>query len=47
MEFALSVEPDNADIQARMDLYHTDPAQAIFATLAEEKKTADKQKGSE
>ncbi len=39
MEFALSVEPGNADMQARLDLYRTDPAAAIFATLAEEKKT--------
>jgi hydroxyacylglutathione hydrolase len=39
MEFALSVEPDNLDMQARLDFYRTDPATAIFATLAEEKKT--------
>ncbi len=39
MEFALSVEPENADMQARRDLYRTDPAAAIFVTLAEEKKT--------
>ncbi len=39
MEFALSVEPGNADMQARLALYRTDPAAAIFATLAEEKKT--------
>ena len=39
MEFALSVEPGNADMQARLDLYRTDPAAAIFVTLAEEKKT--------
>ncbi|MEN8254192.1 MAG: MBL fold metallo-hydrolase [Verrucomicrobiota bacterium] len=39
MEFALSVEPDNAAAKARLDLYRTDPASAIFATLAEEKKT--------
>ncbi|MCK4565340.1 MAG: MBL fold metallo-hydrolase [Verrucomicrobia bacterium] len=39
MEFALSVEPDNKDVKARLDLYRTDPASAIFATLAEEKKT--------
>lgn len=39
MEFALSVEPGNSDMQARLDLYRTDPAAAIFTTLAEEKKT--------
>ncbi len=39
MEFALSVEPANADMQARLDLYRTDPTSAIFATLAEEKRT--------
>jgi len=39
MEFALSVEPENADVQARLDQYRKDPAAAIFATLAEEKKT--------
>lgn len=39
MEFALSVEPGNADMQARLELYRVDPAAAIFATLAEEKKT--------
>lgn len=39
MEFALSVEPSNADMQARLDLYRTDPAAALFATLGEEKKT--------
>jgi len=39
MEFALSVEPANADMQARLDLYGTAPAAAIFATLAEEKNT--------
>lgn len=39
MEFALSVEPDNADMQARLDLYRKDPASAIFASLSEEKKT--------
>jgi hydroxyacylglutathione hydrolase len=39
MKFALSVEPDNIDMQARLDLYRTDPVFAIFATLAEEKKT--------
>jgi len=39
MEFALSVEPDNVEMKARIDLYRTDPAAAIFATLAEEKKT--------
>ena len=39
MEFALSVEPGNADMQARLDLYRTDPSAATFVTLAEEKKT--------
>ena len=39
MEFALSIEPGNADVKARLDLYHSDPSAAIFATLAEEKKT--------
>ena len=39
MEFALSVESDNTNMQARLDLYRTDPATAIFVTLAEEKKT--------
>jgi hydroxyacylglutathione hydrolase len=39
MEFALSVEPENADVQARLALYRKDSAAAIFASLAEEKKT--------
>lgn len=39
MEFALSVEPGNAAAEARLKLYREDPAAAIFATLAEEKKT--------
>ena len=39
MEFALTVEPDNSAVQARLELYSTDPAAAIFAPLAEEKKT--------
>jgi len=39
MEFALAVDPGNADMQARFDFYRTDPASAIFATLAEERKT--------
>jgi hydroxyacylglutathione hydrolase len=39
MEFALSIEPDNKDVKARLALYPTDPAGAIFVTLAEEKKT--------
>ncbi|RKX46200.1 MAG: hydroxyacylglutathione hydrolase [Verrucomicrobia bacterium] len=39
MEFALSVEPGDEDVRARLELYRTDPAAAIFATLAEEKKT--------
>ncbi len=39
MEFALSIAPDNAEMQARLDLYRKDPAAAIFTPLAEEKKT--------
>ena len=39
MHFARSVEPENADVAARLALYRQHPAQAIFATLAEEKKT--------
>ena len=37
--FALTVEPNNEDAKARLDLYRTDPSAAIFATLGEEKKT--------
>ena len=39
MNFALSVEPGNVDMKARLDLYQSDPSAAIFSTLAEEKKT--------
>lgn len=39
MQFALAVEPDNRDIQDRCDLYRKDPPSALFATLADEKKT--------
>ena len=39
MEFALTVEPGNDDIKARLKRYRRDPASAIFATLEEEKKT--------
>lgn len=39
MGFALSVEPDNADMKARLEQYAADPASALFVTLAEEKKT--------
>jgi hydroxyacylglutathione hydrolase len=39
MEFALSVESGNADMQGRLEIYRRDPAHAIFATLAEEKRT--------
>ena len=39
INFALSVEPDNRDMHARLELYRKDPSAAIFATLAEEKKT--------
>ncbi len=39
MEFALSLEPENVDVKARLELYRRDPVAAIFATLAEEMKT--------
>ncbi len=39
MGFALSVEPNNTAVKARLELYRKDPAAAIFATLAEEKET--------
>lgn len=39
MDFALSVEPGNTAVMDRLDLYRREPAAAIFATLAEEKKT--------
>ena len=39
MNFASSVEPENSDVQIRLELYQTNPASAIFATLGEEKKT--------
>ncbi len=39
MNFALTVEPGNDDMQARLERYESDPASAIFATLGEEKKT--------
>ncbi|MBN2684124.1 MAG: MBL fold metallo-hydrolase [Pontiellaceae bacterium] len=39
MRFALAEEPENADMQARLALYQRDPAAAVFATLAEEKRT--------
>ncbi len=39
MKFAREVEPGNIDMRARQELYRTDPAAAIFVTLAEEKKT--------
>ena len=39
MAFALSVEPNNTDMQARLDRYRENPASAIFVTLAEEKRT--------
>jgi hydroxyacylglutathione hydrolase len=39
MNFAQAVEPDNADVKKRLELYQRDPASAIFVTLAEEKKT--------
>lgn len=39
MEFASSIDPDNADIDARLELYRKDPTAAIFMTLADEKKS--------
>lgn len=39
LRFGLSVEPDNAQIKARLELYRTDPAAAIFSTLGEEKQS--------
>ncbi len=39
MKFSLSVDPDNAAMQARLERYKTDPKSAIFVTLEEEKKT--------
>jgi len=39
LKFALSAEPDNAAIPARLTRYATDPAAAIFVSLAEEKRT--------
>lgn len=39
LRFGRMVEPDNMDIRARLELYRTDPAAALFVTLAEEKKT--------
>jgi hydroxyacylglutathione hydrolase len=39
MDFARMIEPDNAAVSTRIERYRTDPAAAIFATLAEEKAT--------
>lgn len=39
MSFALTIEPDNAAVRERLELYKRDPAAAVFATLAEEKQT--------
>lgn len=39
LEFALSVEPDHADVKQRLALYRSDQNAALFQTLAEEKKT--------
>ncbi len=39
MRFAQSAEPNNPDIQNRITLYRTDPAAALFMTLADEMKT--------
>ena len=39
LAFAAAVEPENADVPARLELYRKDPAAALFATLAEEKQT--------
>ncbi|MDF7823187.1 MBL fold metallo-hydrolase [Pontiellaceae bacterium B12227] len=39
MDFALSVEPDNDAVKARLERYQSDPISAVFAILEEEKKT--------
>lgn len=39
LRFGLRVEPDNAAIQARLELYRRDPAAALFVSLEEELKT--------
>ncbi len=39
MKFARSIEPDNGDVRERLELYRTDPAAALFATLGTEKRT--------
>ena len=39
MRFAQSIEPHNAAIKARLSHYRTDPIEALFVTLAEEKST--------
>ena len=39
MEFALSVEPGNAEAKERAELYAHDSAAALFATVAEEKQS--------
>lgn len=39
MAFALSVDPGNTAVQARLEQYQSDPCSAIFATLEEEKNT--------
>lgn len=39
MMFSIFVDPDNEETKRRFELYKTDPAAAIFVSLAEEKKT--------
>lgn len=39
LRFGFSIEPDNANIQARLSLYRCDPAAALFVSLEEELKT--------
>lgn len=39
MRFALSVEPGNPDMQARLDRYRENPSVAVFTALAVEKAT--------
>ncbi len=39
LRFGLHIEPENADIRSRLELYGRDPAAALFVSLAEERKT--------
>ena len=39
MNFALSMEPDNADMKTRLARHAVNPAAAVFVPLVEEKKT--------